>query len=128
MSSLKIFWKSSLFFFFFFSSPCPAEFLDRILRSETIETLTLNIKKQEQDMFLNKLCEKQKASKKAPIACYELDLSGDNWCLSLKIEDFSLESLNKALKSSFLSSTCRKYLKEKQKILIYREKDLLLLK
>ena len=100
--------------------------LDQILRANDAKSLRSYVKKWERENFLRILCQKQKENKKPPVACYELGLNVDTWCLSLTWENLNLTILTQALRSKFLSSSCRKYLKKKQRILLYRKKDLLL--
>ena len=100
--------------------------LEKILKANDAASLRSSVKEHNHKDFLKILCEKQKENKKPPTACYELFLSSDPWCFRLKVKELSLENLKKALQSSFLSSSCREYLKKKQKILFYRQKDFLL--
>lgn len=115
-----------LLFFYCLGFELEALSLDTILRADNAASLKRHVKKQNQRDFLKILCEKQKSQKKVPMACYELSLSADPWCLKLRLNDLEFESVEKALKSPFLSSICRKHLNNKKKILIYREKDFLL--
>ena len=115
-----------LTFLFFTNCYLQALTLDSLLKANDAASLKSYIKGQNRITFLKILCKKQKEFRKPPIACYELSLSADFWCLSLKIEDLNLKVLEEALQSSFLPSICHKYLKEKQKILFYRKKDVLL--
>lgn len=112
--------------FLFISSDLKALSLDKIFQANDATSLKSHVKKHDQQNFLKILCEKQKKNKKPPVACYELSLSADSWCLSLKLEDLNLEILNQTLQSKFLSTSCYEHLKKKQKILIYRKKDFLL--
>ena len=117
-----------VFVFFLFLIPCDSKALslEMILKANDAVSLKSLVKKDSQKAFLTSLCEKQKQNNKIPLACFELSLKADPFCLSLRIKHLDLEGLNKALQSDFLSLPCRQYLKKKQKILIYRQKDFLL--
>ena len=115
-----------LLFFLFFYFSLSALSLESILQADNATSLKLLIIKQNQKDFLKKLCKKQKETKKIPTACYQLSLNADFWCLNSKLEDLRLlKSLEKALKSKFLSKKCKKHLKQQKKILMYRQKDFL---
>lgn len=118
--------KTFLFLFFFVSFSSWAVSLDSVFKFNDATSLNRYIKRQNHRAFLEILCKKQKENKKPPTACYELSQPADSWCLSLKTGDLSLEILSQALQSSFLSSVCREYLRGKQKLLLYRDKDFLL--
>ena len=113
-------------FFFLLLAGFKAETLslDAILRANDAVSLNSYIKKSKNKAFLKILCENQKKSQAIPTACYELSLKADMWCLNLK--NLRIKALDQALKSSFLSSSCRDHLKRKRKLLLYREKDKLL--
>ena len=118
-----------LFYLFFLSlSPIQPKALssDNIFKTNDASRLKQLIQQSSQKSFLTELCKKQKETKKIPVACYELSLNADFWCLNLKLEEPSrLKNVKKALKSKFLSKKCLEHLKIKEKILIYRQKDFL---
>lgn len=118
--------KSFLIYFLFMVFDLRALSLDKIFRLNDAKSLRAYVKKQNHQTFLNFLCKKQKENKKPPLACYELSLTEDSSCLNLKLKNLNLEILNKSLKSKFLTPSCRKHLRKKKKILIYRKKDFLL--
>ena len=118
--------KVLLSFLFFINFSVEALSLDKIFKINDAASLNVYVKQQDHHTFLKILCKKQKENKKPPTACYELSITADPWCLSLKIENLNLKILKQALQSSFLSSVCREYLREKQKILLYQKKDFLL--
>ena len=100
--------------------------LDSILKANDATSLKQLIQSHEKNLFLKKLCEKQKETGKIPKACYELSLIADPWCLNLKLEELRmLKSIKKALKSKFLSKNCKEYLEKRKKILNYRKLDFL---
>ena len=117
-----------LFFllFFFVSFDSQALLLDKILRFNDAASLKSYIKENNQKNFLKILCEKQKENQRIPLACYELSLDADFWCLQLDVEKLNLKILNSSLSSKSLSLVCREHLQEKQKLLLYREKDFFL--
>ena len=100
--------------------------LEGILRAPNATALKQSLEKAEKTEFLKLLCEGQKREKKPPTACFELKQPADTFCLSLKTTDLDSEILMQALSSPFLSPLCRKRLKEKQKLLLYRKKDRLI--
>lgn len=102
--------------------------LDKILLAKQKTHLKVLVDRQKNTVFLNKLCKYQKLQYKIPTACYKLALNADPQCLYLKLEQLALLDINQALKSSFLSFSCRKHLLSQKKILIYRKKDVLLSK
>ena len=122
--------RSLLYYFLFFAIfnfSTQALPLDSILKANDATSLKPLIQQHNQKLFLKKLCEKQKETGKIPKACYKLSLNADLWCLNLKLEEPKmLKSVEKALKSKFLSKKCKEYLKKKKKILNYRQKDFLL--
>ena len=113
-------------FIYFISFSLKSLPLDEIFKANDTASLKQHIEKENQRLFLKSLCNKQKENKKPPTACYKLALPADESCLSLKISDLGLEILEEALKSSFLSSICKKHLEKLQKLLLYRRKDFLL--
>lgn len=115
-----------VFFLFLVPSDLRALSLEMILKADDATSLKSLLKKDAEKAFLTSLCEKQKQNNKIPLACFELSLNADPFCLSLRIKHLDLEDLNKALQSEFLSLPCRQHLKKKQKVLIYRQKDFLL--
>lgn len=118
--------KTFLIFLCFISFNLNSLSLDQIFQFNDAVSLKYYIKQHKHQTFLKTLCKKQTEYKKAPVACYELSLPVDSLCLGLKLKNLNLESLNQVLQSKFLSSSCQKHLKKKQKILLYRKKDFLL--
>ena len=107
----------------FFLIPAETKVQD-ILHAPTFRKLQIHIQNRRASSFQKTLCEKQLLLKTIPHACYffpELKKTADFHCLSLKIGDITLSSLKKALATS-LSSSCRKALKNFEKILLYRKK------
>ena len=101
--------------------------LDFILKTQTTTELKNYIEQERNKSFLIELCKKQKEKEKIPIACYQLGEKADPWCLKLKLEDLrQLSGIQTALKLPFLSPNCKNYLKSREKILKYREKDFFL--
>ena len=114
-------------FFIAFNFSSSALSLDSILNANDAVSLKQSVKQYERKSFLEKLCKKQKELGKIPKACYELGLSADLWCFSLKLEELRmLKNVEKALESKFLSKKCREHLEKKKKILIYKQDDFLL--
>ena len=113
--------KSLLVYFLFTGFDLKALSLDKIFRFDDAKSLRSYLKRQNYQTFLKILCKKQK-EKKPPLACYEFFLAEDSLCLDLKLKNLNLEILNESLKSKFLTPPCRKHLKKKKKILIYRKK------
>lgn len=118
--------KLILCLFFFVNFFAKALSLNKIFKFDDAPSLKLYVREQNHQQLLKALCDKQKENRKPPTACYELALPVDSWCLRLNIHNLSVKTLNEAIKSSFLSSLCSEHLKEKHKILIYRQKDFLL--
>lgn len=100
--------------------------VEEILKINNATSLKAQIQQRKNQDFLKRLCWKQKENNKTPTACYQLQKPADNWCLNLQTGDLNMEILKVTLESSFLSSSCRKHLKQKEKVLLYRRKDLLL--
>ena len=102
-----------------------------ILHASDLKQLQRLIKKGEERAFEKRLCEKQLRLKAPPDSCYgfpDLRDRADTHCLNLKIQNVSLSSLSKALKTRRLSAICRRRLEFFKKILLYRQKDALLKK
>jgi len=117
----------SLLYLFFFLIPAETKVQD-ILHAPNLQKLQIHIQNRRASSFQKTLCEKQLLLKTIPHACYlfpALKNTADFHCLSLKIGDITLSSLKKALVTP-LSSSCRKSLKNFEKILLYRKKDLFL--
>ena len=101
--------------------------LNSILRAESPFELEQILKRENQQSFLEKMCQKEKARQKIPVSCYQMGLSPDALCLSLELSDLnSLAEIEKAKGSKSLSVKCSEYLKKKEEILRYRKKDFLL--
>ena len=102
-----------------------------ILHASDLKQLQRLIKKGEERAFEKTLCEKQLRLKTPPDSCYgfpDLRDRADTHCLNLKIQNVSLSSLSKALKTRQVSAICRRRLEFFKKILLYRQKDALLKK
>ena len=100
--------------------------LNSIFKANDAGRLNQLIQQNNHKSFLKELCKQQKETKKIPIACYQLSLNADPWCLNLKLEELNmLKNVKKALKSEFLSKKCREHLKIKEKVLIYKQVDFL---
>ncbi|MGI9549387.1 MAG: hypothetical protein ACR2M7_05405 [Bdellovibrionales bacterium] len=111
------------------SSKSNALSFKKILHSKTQKELESSLKKEETNLLLKTLCQKEKKLHKIPLSCYQMlptSKQVDFWCLSLKVSKLDLSSIKQALNKSFLSLKCQDHLKEKQKLLIYRKKDFLL--
>ena len=118
--------RAYIFLFFLLGFQLEALPLQDILMADNAASLRSSIKKYEQKVFLNILCERQKQNKKPPTACYELGIFKDEWCLRLSFKDVQFLDFNFTFKTMPLSSACRKHLKHKQRLLSYRLKDFLL--
>lgn len=115
-----------MLFLIFLSFSLQALSLEQIFRADNAVRLNQLKVKEERELFLALLCEKQKKARKIPQACYEISKPADSWCLDLKAKDLNIKSIDSALRSSFLSSLCHKHLKEQRNLLVYRKKDFLL--
>ena len=111
-----------IFLCLLFSSAAETTVQD-ILHAPTLQKLQTRLKKHRILAFQKTLCEKQLLIKAIPYACHpfpELRKAADSHCLELGIKNVTL--------SSPLSTSCRKYLKNFEKILLYRKKDTAVLK
>ena len=105
-------------------SPLAGTTIHDILHAPTSQRLQTHLKKHRALSFQKTLCEKQLEINAIPYACYpfpELRKVADFHCLELGIKNVTLSSLKKALFFQ-LSVSCRKHLKNFEKILLYRKK------
>ena len=113
-----------LFLCLSFSAQLSAK-VQEILHAPALSQLQKQMRNHKSQAFQRMLCEKQLLLKILPHACYtfpDLRKEADSLCLELGIQKVTLSSLQKALTKS-LSSSCRKHLKNFEKILLYRKKD-----